>query len=354
MMGREIVKKNQRDSNMELLRIVAMILIMVLHADFASLSVPTIEQCYDSLFVSFSRFFIEGLAVVAVNAFVLLSGWYGIKASFQKISVFVFQTLFIIFFVYFCFLCIGKGGSHSIGEWLKIVFFNQYWFVQSYIILYAFSPILNAFVEKANKRTLEWVLVSLFVIQLLWGCLPYSANYGWYNDGYSPIAFFFLYLLARYIRLYVESVNMRNAKFYLLGWFFLSFIIALLAFVSVCSGYAGTHMLYLYGYSSPLVVMGALMLLLFFSRISIRSSVVNKIAASAYAIYIVHCHECIFNPIYITSVRNWFVGNPFCLFLMKTFLFLLLLFVLSVVIDRIRMIAWFLLLKFLKCLKCLR
>lgn len=337
---------------MELLRIVAMILIMVLHADFASLSVPTAEQCCNSFFVSFSRFFVEGLTVVAVNVFVLLSGWYVIKASFQKISYFVFQTLFLIFFVYFCFYCIGKGVSHSTGEWLKIVFFNQYWFVQSYIILYAFSPILNAFVEKGNKRMLEWVLMSLFVIQLLLGYFPYSSNYGWYNDGYSPLAFFFLYLFARYVRLYVKSVNKQSAKFYFGGWIFCSFVAALLAFISVCLGYGGAYMLLFYSYSSPLVVLGALMLLLSFSRISIRNSIVNKIAVSAYAIYIVHCHECVFAPLYKAYIGSCFVKYPFYVFLMKTFLLLCILFVSSILIDKIRMVVWASLLKIFKFFKC--
>ena len=142
------IEKRERDSNMELLRIIAILLVMVLHADFASLSVPSLEQCHDSLLTSFFRFFIEGLSVVAVNVFVLLSGWYGIKPSFKKMIEFMFQTLFLICFIYLFFFCIGKGIYHSIGEWIKIVFFNQYWFVQCYIILYIFAPILNAFVEK--------------------------------------------------------------------------------------------------------------------------------------------------------------------------------------------------------------
>lgn len=341
------VEKKNRDSNMELLRIVAMVLIMVLHADFTSLSVPTAEQCGGSFFISFLRFFIEGLTVVAVNAFVLLSGWYGIKPSFQKMSSFVFQTLFLIFFVYLCFLCVGMGERHSLGEWLKIVFFNQYWFVQSYIILYVFSPILNSFVENGQKRTLEKVLVSLFIIQLLWGYFPYSSNYGWYNDGYSPLAFFFLYLLARYLRLYVKSVNKRSARYYLLWWLFFSLAVALLAYMSVRLGFGGYYMLYLFGYSSPLIIMGSLSLLLLFSRISFCNSLVNRIAVSAYAIYIIHCHECIFIPIYVNYINYWFYNDVLVVFIVKTSLMIALIFVVAIILDNIRIFTWMFLLKFI-------
>lgn len=340
MVKRVFVKKSHRDSNMELLRIVAMVLIMVLHADFTSLSVPTAEQCYDSFFVSFLRFFIEGLTVVAVNAFVLLSGWYGIKPSFQKMSSFVFQTLFLIFIVYLCFLCVGIGERHSVGEWLKIVFFNQYWFVQSYIILYVFSPILNSFVENGNKRTLEKVLVLLFIIQLLWGYFPYSSNYGWYNDGYSPLSFFFLYLLARYLRLYVKSVKQRSTKYYLLWWLFFALAVALLAYISVCLGFGGYYMLYLFGYSSPMVIMGSLSLLLLFSRISFSNSLVNRIAVSAYAIYIIHCHECIFLPIYVNHINYWFFNDVLGVFIVKTSIMIAFIFVVAIILDNFRILIW--------------
>ena len=57
IMSKNLKMKNVRDSNMELLRIVAMLLVMIVHADFASLSVPTIEQCNASPLISFMRFF---------------------------------------------------------------------------------------------------------------------------------------------------------------------------------------------------------------------------------------------------------------------------------------------------------
>ena len=72
-MNQGLKVKKYRDSNMELLRIMSMLLIMVLHADFTAISVPSIEQCHDSVSTSFFRFFIEALTVVAVNVFVMLS-----------------------------------------------------------------------------------------------------------------------------------------------------------------------------------------------------------------------------------------------------------------------------------------
>lgn len=339
-MSEEVKVKKVRDSNMELLRIVAMLLVMILHADFASLSVPTFEQCNDSPLISFFRFFVEGLSVVAVNAFVLLSGWYGIKPSVKKSAGFIFQTLFLIFFVYFCFFVTGSAVGHSIGEWLKIAFFNQYWFVQCYILLIIFAPILNASVELLDRRTLLFVLLLMFIAQIVYGFLPYASIFGWYNSGYSPLTFFFLYLLARYVRLYGLSLQRLSSLLFFGGWALVALLMALLGFLTLYLGYGGYFLLYFYGYSSPLVIIGALLLLLAFSRISVKSSVINWIASSAFAAYIVHCHECVFDQIYKSHIAVWFAMDYTLIFVAKTAFLIIVLFCVSILIDKCRLLIW--------------
>lgn len=347
-MGIVMIKKSERDSNMELLRIIAMLLVMVLHADFASLSVPTSEECHNSFLTSFSRFYVEGISVVAVNSFVLLSGWYGIKPTINKIIGFLFQTLFLIFLIYFFFFYVGKGVSHSTGEWFKIAFFNQYWFVQCYIILFAFSPILNAFVEKCNKLTFILILSSLFVIQTLYGFLPYASIYGWYNDGYSPLTFFFLYLLARFLRIHGSFLNRFSLYHYIMGWMIIAFVVAILAYLTIYLGHGGYFIMYLYGYSSPMIIIGSLMLLLAFSQLKIKSRIINWIAVSSFSAYIVHCHECVFSSLYKSQIMMWFSVNQPFLFVLKSTCFIALLFMISILIDKCRMQMWKFLVLFYK------
>lgn len=331
------VKKN-RDSNMELLRIISMLMIMVLHANFTAISVPSVEQCHDSVFTSFSRFFIEGLTVVAVNVFVMLSGWYGINPSFKKLGGFIFQVFFLVIVIYLCFWGVGDVPHHSMGEWMKILFFNQYWFVQSYIVLFLFSPVLNLFIENATRDTYRFVLLSLFIIQLVYGFLPYASVYGWYNDGYSPLTFFFLYLLARYVKLYETSIENHHPSFYGIGWILTAFVIALLGFLSVYFGLGNSFIMYFYGYSSPFVIFGAMLLLLAFFRVSIRNFVVNWIASSVFAVYILHCHECIF-PEYKCQIAKWFATDSTTLFVIKVALLIIVLFVSAILVDRFRMLV---------------
>ena len=332
--------KSLRDSNMELLRIFAMFLIMVLHADFASLSAPSISDCQSFPISSFMRFFIEGLSVVAVNAFVILSGWYGIKPSIKKLSSFIFQALFIVFLIYLFFFLIGKAPYHNLAAWLKIAFFQQYWFVQSYIILYVFTPVLNSFVEISNEKSFRMGLVSLFLVQELFGFFPYANTFGWFQTGYSPLSFFFLYLLARYVRIYAAGLMIKTASYYLCGWLLCALLAAIIAMSSSLLGYGADVLLYVYGYTSPITIIGAIMLVVAFSRITLTNNWINWIAKSSFAVYIVHCHECIFVPEYCSSIRLWFETDNVCMFLIKTGLIIIVLYTISIFIDKIRIKIW--------------
>lgn len=95
--------KMMRDSNMELLRIVAMLLVLVVHADFASLGAPTKVEVMNNPYLSIVRLGVESISIISVNVFVLLSGWYGIKMKRKGLIGLLFQSMF--FGILGVFLC---------------------------------------------------------------------------------------------------------------------------------------------------------------------------------------------------------------------------------------------------------
>ena len=96
------VVKNEhvRDSNMELLRIIAMLLVMVVHVDFRALGIPVFEEVQTNPFSSSFRFLTESFSFISVNVFVLLSGWYGIKFKLDRLWEFLFQVFFFSIFLF--------------------------------------------------------------------------------------------------------------------------------------------------------------------------------------------------------------------------------------------------------------
>ena len=85
-----------RESNFELLRIVAMLMVVFLHCNYYSLGEITPRLFHAEPCASFMRAFIEQLCVICVNVFILISGWFGIKASFKGAVSLLFQVFFLI------------------------------------------------------------------------------------------------------------------------------------------------------------------------------------------------------------------------------------------------------------------
>ena len=87
------MKLKKRESNMELFRIVATFLILVVHASFFTLGAPTQVDIATNPVSSFTRFFVQAISIVSVNAFVLLSG--GLAYDLRQV---VFLILYFKFY----------------------------------------------------------------------------------------------------------------------------------------------------------------------------------------------------------------------------------------------------------------
>ena len=88
-------KPKVRQSNFELLRIIAMFMVLILHADFGALGQPDKAEIMNFPFAATLRVILEMASIVAVNVFVLISGWFGIRHSIKGItmSLFLFRNI---------------------------------------------------------------------------------------------------------------------------------------------------------------------------------------------------------------------------------------------------------------------
>ena len=104
-----IAKNTTRSSNIELLRIVATFFVLVVHADFLSLGEPDIADVANNPLGSYTRILIEAFAVICVNLFVMISGWFGIRPKYKSATSFLFQCFFFLFGLYA--VCIALGDA---------------------------------------------------------------------------------------------------------------------------------------------------------------------------------------------------------------------------------------------------
>lgn len=102
-----------RQSNYELLRIVAMFMVMMLHVNFLALGKPTMDEANSATIPTFVRIMFEVMSVGCVDLFVLISGWFGIKANRKSLLAFVFQVVFICYGV--SAVCLILNHENQIG-----------------------------------------------------------------------------------------------------------------------------------------------------------------------------------------------------------------------------------------------
>ena len=330
----------QRDSNMELLRIVAMCLVMIVHADFRALSVPSVEDFGNDTYRTVMRLVIESLSIVSVNTFVLLSGWFGIRFRFNRLVEFLFQV--------FCFLLLGfaiavftvreqaltfQGATNLLllGEW-------DYWFVKCYLLMYIFAPVMNSFVKHCTERQFRIFLILFFTFQSVYGLVGGAE---WFKLGYSGISFMGLYMLARYIRLYPNRLTTLDKKWDMVIYFSLAVLMTLIGVAVLAMGQNPKLINRMYAYTSPLVIVASVYFLLFFTKIDLEyNRVINWIASSCFAIYLVHSNTWLGDAYYDSTIRYVFNTYRGGAFFVRVILFMLSVFVGSILIDKLRMLIW--------------
>lgn len=327
-----------RDSNFELLRIVAMMLVMLVHANYLSLGNVTQGELHASPLTAMVRIVCEQLCIVSVNLFILLSGWFGIRPTIKKFASLIFQILFIgLVSVEVCRLA---GVEVPVRAFNDLLYFGaSYWFVPAYLILFCIAPVLNSFAEHASKREFAGVLAAFFALQMLFGWLTY--DYGHFERGYSALSFIGLYLLAQFVRRHGERLRSlrwwQHLLFYML---FTAIPVAISTFGIWTKGKElGATM-----YSSLFVVVASLSLFLVFDKLRFESRTVNWLASSAFAIYLVHqapgvfgLYQKLFATAYEQMHGAWFI--PFVL-AVTTAIGLA-----SILFDKVRMVLWELILK---------
>lgn len=333
----EVLDRRKRDSNMELFRIVATFLILVVHASFFTLGAPTQNDVIDSPVSSFMRFFVQAISIVSVNAFVLLSGWFGIRPKVSSFLNFVFQILFWAIGIYVICLICGFAKLNISGVLYCFQMRDFGWFIKAYIGLLILAPILNVFIDNVSEKQLRNTLIFFYTFQTLYGWFPGGAQF--FEYGYSTMSFIGLYLLARYIRLYMIDVVSWNKWFDLLGYFSIAFFIAVVAFVSQRIG-VGYIVGKMYDYSSPSVVLAPVFLLLFFSKISFSSKFINWLGASSFAAFLLHANINILRPFFGEHIRHIYSFFDGIVVLLLVFVYLLIVFLLAVLIDQVRIFVW--------------
>lgn len=314
-------KMKERQSSMELLRLLLMLLIVALHLNYLGIGLPTAAESHFAPFCTFGRIWAEQVCACAVNAFVLLAGWFGLRWHWRRLgrNVLLRCVVYGLLIVF-----IASALQRTPPDWhflaRAVLPGGEYWFIVCYLGLWLLAPVLNAYVENTDGRSLWLAVAALLAFEWLYGWLYDAALL---HGGYSIFSFVVLYLLARAMRLYPAPVMRRGAGFHiavliicsLLGalavWAMLYYGGAGAAYGNSGAGYgSGGAVFALYAvksYLCPLVIVESAAIVMAFAKMQFHSCVINVLGGSALAIYLIHAHPLVARPL-----LDWARSYYFC------------------------------------------
>ena len=207
-----------------------MLLILVLHANFLAFRFPTNEAIHSQPLTSLGQVWSEALAIVGVNVFILISGYFGIKARVKGIVSLLFQAFFYTVGVYSTLVLLGLEPfnlSEFAGSLMPLNRKSE-WFLPTYLSLMIFSPLLNALAQRTSEQELRRYLLLFFLVEFVLGFITDQLEV---KDGYSLFAFAGIYLIGRYLRLYPQRLGRWGGWTFLLGYLGLTFAQSLALFL---------------------------------------------------------------------------------------------------------------------------
>lgn len=325
---RNIMENLQKQKNygMELLRILAAVLVLQLHilgqgAIYPNTGASIVTAKYAVNYaVSWS---LETAAYGAVDLFALISGFVGLYSGFKvkrwmrlwALCVFWGVTMFLLFdhgvAVVQAFddlllnmgLDVGPTVERLVAtgmDYHDVIFTvgsKQFWYFNMYTLLFILLPVLNAGLQKLDKKQMAVLSFMLFFAASVHKTV-FNRDLFVLGGGYSTIWLVILYIVGATAKKYYDDGFRPNKWLCVLGYlvctgvsvgfkFWFEWLFSKNPDVAQLKNYSGV----LISYTGPFIVIGSVLLLFAFMQLTVKSKVGRKItltfSGASFGIYII-------------------------------------------------------------------
>lgn len=254
-----------RNSNIELLRIIAMTFIVIWH-----ISVHAQKGELNS------HNYIVAFCTTGVNLFILISGYFGIKLTWKNlltlISTIVFYNITTIAVKWG--ITDTAPDINSIKSLCAPLRESHWWFINCYFNLMLLSPIINIALDKATKRQFKYFLGALLFLSCISGfCFGNSIN----RNGYNTFHLVTIYVLGSAIRKF-NLPTILSTKKLLTIYILCTLSIFACSFIMMYKSTA---------YNNPLVIISAVCLFCLIAKFEFNSKTINYISSFMLPIYLI-------------------------------------------------------------------
>ena len=293
-------EQKMRQSNLELLRIICMLMIVIDHCVWHS-GLLDIEN--NNRYISY--FLMQG-GQIGVNCFILISGYFLINSKFKikKIFEMIKETDFysIIIMGGELLLSYKMLNLKSILKSFFPIVLGQYWFISIYVVLYLLHPYINKMLNIKKEQHILLIVILTIIL-----CIIPTFTFSKFFDN-EILWFMYMYILGAYIRKYGLFQNFNKKNIYLLIFILTYFLIFILTIIlSKLSGNFAVILgkeRFFSGRQTITILICSVSLFMYFINLKIKNNrLINSISSTTFGIYLIHEHPIISNILW-TKVFN--------------------------------------------------
>ena len=290
---KNIIKK-ERESNIELLRIISMCLIIFHHF--------SLNLCITEGYVISKRMIfgiIGGLGgKIGVACYILTTGYFGVKKNFNSRRVFKLWLQTFCYSVGFMLIFrITKIEKLDLIGTIKTFFpfaYNQYWFITAYLYLMILTPFINKLLNTLSPKDYKKMVCVLTIFLVIIPTLFYTN--GMIGSTLTPIGvilFIYLYIVGGYIKLYeikyFENKKVKNIVKIVLGYVILTGLVLLGKKMEQYDAFWNKIFEYYREVNSIFILIPSISLFYIFKELKLGcNKIINYLASISLGVYLFH------------------------------------------------------------------
>lgn len=275
-----------RNSSIELLRIIAMFMILahhfIVHNGYDVLKLPLGPERI------FFQLVMAGGGKVGVVIFFSISAWFfldreqTIKSNLKRVWIMERELLFWSLILVTFYLVFDRAdlGAKLMVKSVMPLSMGLWWYATAYAIFLALLPFLSKGLKALGR---EYHLALAATVLAIWGLTSFIPGMVRISDGF--FGFIYLFILISAYKWYMKPFTTKQV--WLMTGIGLGFFLLYTAASATLSLLGHDMGIFITGdWRLPVVMVGFGMFLLF-DRVTFHSRVINRIAQSAFAVYLI-------------------------------------------------------------------
>lgn len=330
----------ERNSNLELYRIIVMLLIVAHHYVVNSGLMSVMKE--EPLHIQSIFLYLFGMwGKTGINCFVMITGYFMCKShiSLRKFMKLLFEIYFYNLIITGTFLLTGYCSPSFSTVFYALVPIQSLGvnFVACFVVFYLLIPFLNLLIQTMNSKLhLRLILLCLLVYSMI-GTIPKITL------GVNYVSWFVvLYFIASYIHLYGFPIKISNRNW---GWLtLLSILISMasvvfMAWLSTVFVNKNIPVFWFVADSNHIMALvTALCSFMFFKDLKIGySKLINMIGASTFGVLLIHANSDIMRQWLWQDILNNVGQYGTNTMVLHAILSVIAIFVICILVDMLRM-----------------